>query len=150
MQSPSGKICLFVFMALLLLGVTAAAHPNLNGTWALVPTRSDFAGQDVIQTGTVTINERQHHIYISRDFNYEGGSQSFSYSFSTDGQENSTIHNGKAFKSKASWDGAMLKVKTTDTGITTVERYTLGPDNTLTVYVDRSDHKPVTLVFQRR
>jgi len=31
----------------------------MNGTWTLVPARSDFAGQPVLQTGTVTINDRQ-------------------------------------------------------------------------------------------
>ena len=36
----------------------------LNGTWTLVPTRSDFAGQPVVQTGTVTINEREGIITV--------------------------------------------------------------------------------------
>ena len=150
MRSQSGKICLSAVIAVFLLMVPATAHPNLNGTWRLVPTQSDFAGQAVVQTGTVTINSRQHHLYISRDFNYDGGTQSFSYSFSIDGAENSTIRNGKAFKSKSSWDGDVLKVKTTDNGVTTMERYTLGPDNTLRVLVDREGRQPVTLVFERR
>lgn len=143
------KICLFAAIPVL-FAVSALAHPNLNGTWTLVPTQSDFGGQDVLQTGTVTINEREHHMYISRNFNYDGAAQSFSYSFSTDGAENSTIRNGKSFKSKASWEGDTLRVKTTDNGITTIERFRLGPDNTLTVLVDRTGHKPVILVFERR
>src|SRR5579864_8489103 len=36
----------------------AGSHTALNGTWVLEPTQSDFGGQPVIQTGTVTINER--------------------------------------------------------------------------------------------
>jgi hypothetical protein len=149
MPSQAVKICLFAAMVAI-FAAPATAHPNLNGTWTLVPTQSDFGGQPVLQTGTVTFNEREHHMYISRTFNYDGAAQSFNYSFSTDGAENSTIKNGKTFKSKATWEGDVLKVKTTDNGVTTIERFRLGPDNTLTVVVDRSDHKPVTLVFERR
>ena len=45
-------------MATLLFGFSAFAcdHSALNGTWTLVPAKSDFAGQPVVQTGTVTIN----------------------------------------------------------------------------------------------
>ena len=149
MRSLTVKICLFAAI-MVVFAASAMAHPRLNGTWTLVPTQSDFAGQDVLQSGTVTINEREHHLYISRNFNYDGAAQSFNYSFSTDGAENSTIRNGKAFKSKASWEGDALRVKTTDNGITTIERFRLGPDNTLSLSVDRTDHKPVTLVFERR
>ena len=149
MRSLKVKSRLFPAILVLFAG-SALAHPNLNGTWTLVPTQSDFGGQDVLQTGTVTINEREHHMYISRNFTYDGAAQSFSYSFSTDGAENSTIRNGKSFKSKASWEGDTLRVKTTDNGITTIERFRLGPDNTLNVLVDRTDHKPIILVFERR
>ncbi len=37
----------------------AAEHNALNGTWTLVPAKSDFAGQSVVQTGTVTIADRE-------------------------------------------------------------------------------------------
>src|ERR1035441_10911059 len=47
--------------AILLFALSALAHDHseLNGVWTLVPTKSDFAGQPVVQTGTVTINDRQ-------------------------------------------------------------------------------------------
>ena len=44
-------------MTTLLFAFSAVArdHSALNGTWTLVPAKSDFAGQPVVQTGTVTI-----------------------------------------------------------------------------------------------
>ena len=137
-------------LTLVLVSVPALAHPSLNGTWALIPTRSNFAGEPVLQTGTVQINERQHHMYISRSFNYDGESGGFDFNFTTDGQENSTIHKGQTFKSKAGWDGNVLKVKTTRDGLATVEKYTLAPDGTLVLTVERPDHQLQTLVFQRQ
>ena len=139
-----------VGLTFILGSIPMLAHPSLNGTWVLVPTRSNFAGEPVLQTGTVQINERQHHMYISRSFNYDGESGGFEYNFTTDGQENSTIRKGQTFKSKATWDGNVLKVKTTRDGLTTVEKYTLGADGALILTVERPDHQMQTLVFQRQ
>jgi hypothetical protein len=125
-------------------------HHALNGTWTLVPAKSDFAGQAVVQTGTVTINDRQGNITVSRNFTYDGATETFFYSFSTDGRENSTIHNGKDFKSKAKWEGDVLKVTTTQAGVTTLERYSLAADRTLTLKVDVPEHGPITLVFVQK
>src|SRR5437879_3622287 len=44
----------------------ARDHSALNGTWTLVPAQSDFAGQPVVQTGTVTIADREGIIVVSR------------------------------------------------------------------------------------
>src|SRR5579872_2063439 len=76
----------------LLFAVSAFAHEHtaLNGTWTLVPTKSDFAGQPVIQTGTVTINERQGDITVSRSFTYEGATETFFYRDLTDSENNAT------------------------------------------------------------
>ena len=41
---------------LLTYSASARDHSSLNGTWILVPATSDFAGQPVVQTGTVTID----------------------------------------------------------------------------------------------
>ena len=65
----------------------ARDHTALNGTWTLVPAKSDFAGQPVVQTGTVTINERQGIITVSRSFVYEGATETFFYSDITDSRE---------------------------------------------------------------
>ena len=123
------KICksfLKSFVALVFFSVYAWAshHHDLNGTWKLVPTRSEFGGEPVLQMGTVTINDREHNISISRNFTYEGANQTVSYSSSIDGKENSSIHGGPAFKTKAKWEGDVLKVTSTQDR-TIVERFRL-------------------------
>jgi hypothetical protein len=137
-------------LVLFATAVIAANHHSLNGTWALEPTRSNFGGEPAIQTGTVTINDREHNITVTRNFNYDGANQSFEYSFTTDGRENSSIHQGKSFKSKAKWEADVLRVTTIENGATTVERFSLSPDGSLMLVVDRPEHRPVTLFFQRQ
>jgi len=136
----------------LLFACSAFAHEHtaLNGTWTLVPAKSDFAGQRVVQTGTVTINEREGIITVSRSFVYEGATQTYFYNDMTDADNNATIHTGKDLKSKSSWDHDVLKVTTTESGAVTLERYTLAADGTMIVSVVRPDRKPLSLVFQRQ
>lgn len=130
--------------------VMGSDHHALNGTWKLIPARSEFAGEPVIQTGTITIDDRQHNIYILRNFTYEGSAQTVNYSFSTDGRENSSIHEGKAFKSKAKWEGSELKVLTTEGDVTTTERLNQAGSGTLTLVVERPGHRTITLFFERQ
>jgi hypothetical protein len=139
-------------LATLLFGFTAFARDRtlLNGTWTLVPTKSDFAGQPVIQTGTVTINERDGDITVSRSFAYEGATETFFYRDLTDSENSATIHSGKDLKSKTKWDHDVLKVITTESGAVTIESYSLAPDGAMLVSVIRPDHKPIALVFQRK
>jgi hypothetical protein len=135
----------------LLFGFSAFArdHSALNGTWTLVPAKSDFAGQPVVQTGTVTIADRQGIIIVSRSFVYQGATETFFYRDITDAENNATIHTGKDLKSKTRWDHDVLKVTTTQSGVATLESYTLAVDGTMMVNVVRPEHKPITLVFQR-
>jgi len=135
----------------ILFASSALAHDHraLNGTWTLVPAKSDFAGQRVVQTGTVTINEREGNITVSRSFMYEGSNETFFYSDITDSQYNATIHTGKDLKSKSRWDHDILKVTTTLSGVTTFESYILSADGTMMVNVERPERKPITLFFQR-
>src|SRR6202140_2424886 len=79
----------------------ARDHNALNGEWTLVPAKSDFAGQPVVQTGTVTIHDREGVTVISRSFVYEGATETFFYNDSTGSEHNSTIHSGKDLKSKS-------------------------------------------------
>jgi hypothetical protein len=102
-------------------------HSLLNGTWTLAPTGSDFAGQAVVQTGTVTISDREGIVIVSRSFVYEGATETFFYRDLTDADNNATIHSGKDLKSKTRWDHGALKVTTTNYGAITVESYTLSP-----------------------
>jgi hypothetical protein len=136
----------------ILLGSSALArdHSALNGIWTLVPASSDFAGQPVVQTGTVTISERQGIIIVARSFKYEGATETFFYNDITDAEDNATIKTGKGLKSKSRWDHDVLKVTTTISGAVTLESYALGPDGALTVTVVRPRQKPITLAFQRQ
>ena len=141
-------------LATVLFAAAAFAHQHtaLNGTWTLVPAQSDFAGQPVIQTGTVTINERDGDITVSRSFKYEGASDTFFYHDITDSENNATIHTGKELKTKTRWDHDVLKVTNTNkqSGAVTLETYTLAADGAMLVSVLRPDHKPISLVFQRK
>jgi hypothetical protein len=123
-------------------------HRMLNGVWQLIPARSEFNGEPAIQTGTVTINDRESNIFVQRNFNFDGPNQSTATSFATDSQENATIKQ-PGFKSKAKWDGHVLTVTTTRGGETTLERYSLRDDGTMMLQLDRPGHQPETLYFQR-
>jgi hypothetical protein len=125
-------------------------HKELNGTWTLVPAKSDFAGQSVIQTGTVTIADRQGVILVERNFVYEGATETFFYHDMTDAERGATIHSGKDLKSKTRWDHDVLKVTTTLSGAVTVESYSQTGDDTMQCNVVRPDGKTYTLVFQRK
>jgi hypothetical protein len=140
-----------VVLATFLFALSAVArdHTALNGLWTLVPARSDFAGQRAVQTGTVTIEERQGNITVSRSFVYEGAGETVFYTDTTDSENNATIHTGKDLKSKTRWDHDVLKVTTTESGAVTLESYSLAPDGTMLASVVRPEHKPITLVFQR-
>jgi hypothetical protein len=128
----------------------ARDHSALNGTWTLVPAKSDFAGQPVVQTGTVTIADRDGVIIVTRNFVYEGATETYFYRDLTDAENNATIHTGKDLKSKTRWDHGVLKVTTTDSGAVTLESYTLAADGDMMVDVVRPERKPITLVFQRK
>jgi hypothetical protein len=136
---------LFAFSAL------ARDHSLLNGTWTLVPAETDFSGQPVVQTGTVTISDHQGVIVVSRSFVYKGATETFYYNDSTGNSEhNATIHSGKDVKTKTKWDDDVLQVTTTQSGAVTRESYSLAADGTMLVNVVRPEHQPITLVFQRK
>jgi hypothetical protein len=140
--------------ALMTLFITCSAsardHSALNGTWSLVPATSDFAGQPVVQTGTVTISDQRGVIVISRNFAYEGAGETFFYRDSAGSETGDTIHTGKDLKSKTTWDHDVLKVTTTLSGAVTVERYALAADGTMRVSVVRPEQRAITLIFTRR
>jgi hypothetical protein len=139
-----------VLTTLLVAGSAFAAdHSALNGTWTLVPAKSDFAGQPVVQTGTVTIKDREGIIIVSRSFVYAGTTETFYYKDVTDSEHNATIRTGKDVKTKTSWDHDVLKVATTQSGATTLESYSLAADGSMTVNVVRPGGKSITLVFQK-
>jgi hypothetical protein len=143
----------FALLTIFLVAFSAFArdHRALNGTWTLVPGKSDFAGQPALQSGTVTINDREGNITISRNLVYAGApGETIFYSDMTDGQNRATIQNGKDVTSKTKWDHDVLKVTTTQSGAVTLESYALAPDGTMTVTVVRPEHKAIMLVFERK
>jgi len=151
MKNSTATITGVILITLLFtLSAFARDHSALNGTWMLVPAKSDFAGQPVVQTGTVTIKEKDGIIIVSRSFVYEGATETFFYNDITDSENNATIHSGKELKSKTKWDHDFLKVTTTQSGAITLESYTLAADGTMLVSVERPEHKPITLVFEHK
>jgi hypothetical protein len=144
-----GAVLATVLFAIFAVTAIAREHKELNGTWSLIPTKSDFAGEPVIQSGTVTIFERQGNITVSRNFVYNGPDQNYFYKYITDAPNNATIHADKDLKSKARWDHAVLEVTTTEGGATTEESYMLAEDGTLVVRVLRPGRAPINLFFER-
>jgi hypothetical protein len=140
---------LFLIAILLATSAFARDHSILNGTWTLIPTGSDFAGQPVIQTGTVTISDRDGAIVLSRNFQYAGATQTFFYQQSLGNEDNSTIRSGDV-KTKTKWEHEVLTVTTTQAGNVTVESYHLAPDGSMTANVEIPGHAPVTLHFERK
>jgi hypothetical protein len=141
----TGAATLAIFAGL----AVASNHHELNGTWQLVPSRSELNGEPAIQTGTVTINDRERNVYVQRNFNFDSANQSTSTSFSTDAREKTSIKE-PGFKSKAKWDGDVLKVTTMQDGVTITERYSLNADGAMMLQIDRTGHQPETLFFQRQ
>ena len=137
-------------MSLIAISAFARDHNVLNGIWTLVPAKSDFAGQPVVQTGTVTIRDRQGIIIVERSFVYEGAAETFFYGDVTDSEHNATIKTGKDLKSKTSWEHDVLTVKTTRSGAVTLETYTLAADGSMKVSVLKPDRTSITLVFERK
>jgi hypothetical protein len=135
---------------LLTFQVVAANHSLLNSTWTLIPAKSDFNGQAVIETGTVTIDDRAGAVVVARNFKYEGSSGSSFYKDTLGNEDNSTIHSSPDLKTKTKWDHDVLKVITTRPGGVTVETYRLAPDGTLMATVDIPGHPQATLHFERK
>lgn len=145
----AGAVLAAVLFAIFAVTAIARGHKELNGAWSLIPAKSDFAGEPAIQSGTVTIFDREGNITVSRDFKYDGPDQTYFYRYTTDGPKNASIHAGPDLKSKVRWDGDVLEVTTTQSGATTDERYTLDADGTLVVRVLRPGRRPINLFFER-
>jgi hypothetical protein len=126
----------------------ASNHHELNGSWQLVPQRSEFHGEPAIQTGTFTIEDREGNIYVSRNFNYDQADRNTSSTFDTDARAKTSIKE-PGFRSKAEWKGDALQVRTTQDGAVTIERFRLLGDGTMELTVDRPGHATEALFFRR-
>jgi hypothetical protein len=126
----------------------ARRHDELNSIWVLRPTPVKFDGQPVTQSGTVTIDDREGNITVTRNFTY-AGAQTFYYHDSTDGPRGAKIR-GQGAVAKVRWEGDTLNVSTTRGGVETTDRYRLAPDGTMIDVVESAGRTPVTLVFHRQ
>ena len=149
MQSCRNFIRCITAVVLFMACAFANGHQRLNGVWQLIPARSEFNGERVIQFGTVTINDREGNIFVQRNFDFDAPNQSTSTSFTTDARHNDSIKQ-PGFKSKTKWDGHVLAVTTTRNGETTTERYSLRDDGIMMLQLDRPGHQPETLYFQHQ
>jgi hypothetical protein len=123
-------------------------HHELNGVWQLIPARSELHGEPAIESGTVSINDREGNITVERNFTLDSAKQTTSTSFVTDARHGSSIKE-PGFKSKSKWEGDVLKVTTDHEGMTTVERYSLVGDGTMVLQVDRTGRPSETFYFER-
>lgn len=139
-----------VTVLLFALPMPGRDHSALNGTWELVPARSNFAGEPTVQTGIVTIKSEDRVIVVERNFKYSGARETYFYSDITDANGGATIHTGKDLMSKTKWDHDVLSVTTTHNGAVTVERYNLAADGSMMVNVARPGRKSVELAFRRK
>ena len=146
---PLGAVALAVVAGFWAAPAFANHHHELNGTWQLVPARSELHGEPAIQTGTVSINDREGNVWVERNFNLDNGNSTVSTNFATDSREKASIKE-PGFKSKAKWDGDVPKVTTLHEGVTTVERYSLLGDGTMVLHVERTGHPAETLYFQHQ
>lgn len=142
-----GAIIVAIFATLGPALALAANHHELNGMWQLIPSRSQLNGEPAIESGTVTINDREGNIYVSRNFDFDASNRRLATTFSTDARANTSIKE-PGFRSKSKWEGDVLNVTTTQNGITTVERYSLDPDGIMVLQVNRTGHQPETFYFQ--
>ena len=127
----------------------AARHFELNGSWHLIPARSELHGHEAIQTGTLNISSREGNIWVERNFRLEDRYESVSTHFTTDAREKASISQ-PGFKSKAQWQGDVLQVVTNQNGSTTVERYSLAEDDILELHVERSSGQSEKFYFERQ
>ena len=144
----AGAAILAFFAGLVAGEAWAANHHELNGTWQLMPARSELNGEPAIKSGAVTIRDREGNIYVSRNFDFDAENQTVTTNFTTDARANTSIKE-PGLRSKMKWEGDVLRVTTLQNGITTVERYSLLSDGTLMEHVERTGHQPETFYFNR-
>ncbi len=133
-----------------LLSAAESRRHELNGTWRLVHDRCQFGDGPALDAGTVTIYDRERHIYVSENYSFQQDGQIVSYTFSADAPRNASIRSGPLTKAKAKWVGDALQVISTNGDLTTTERYSLASDGSLVLTVERSGHAPEALVFERQ
>lgn len=111
----------FCILCVALAIANANNAEDFNGAWALIG--SHGAGQLPVQISQVWIIQHDRQVYITREFE------------------------GRVLKTPAEWEAGGLETK--NNGQTT-ERYTLEPDGSLRLVIERPHAAPATLLFRRQ
>lgn len=118
---------------------SSSAKPNLNGTWVLDNSKSDFGPMPAPSSRTDVITQNGSSIKIAISQSTEMGDMNFTMNLVDDGKTVGTWQiMGNDAKSTAHWDGNTLVVHTDstiqDNAMQFESRYQLAPDgNSLTV-----------------
>jgi hypothetical protein len=67
-----------------------------------------YIANRVMKSGTITIDEREGNITVSRGFTYGGDNRIVFYNDSTVSQNDATVRRGDDLKSKIRWDHDVL------------------------------------------
>jgi hypothetical protein len=151
MWTKSGRNFIISALAVFSFAGVALAnhHHDLNGTWRMIPARSELHGEPAIESGTVNINDREGNVWVERNFDVAEPNRTVTTSLATDARHNSSIKE-PGFRSKAKWEGDVLKVTTTHENVTTVERFSLAGDGAMVMQVDRTGRPSEVFYFERQ
>jgi|SRR5579864_2936272 len=138
----SAMLCAFIALA--------RDHKDYNGTWTLLPERSDFAGQPPIQSGTVTIKDGEDSVVVERRFTYGDAGITYFYRDTIASTHGGTVHAAKDVKSKTKWDHDILRITTTQPNGVTEESYSLTNEGLLQIDIEKPGGAPTRLVFARQ
>jgi hypothetical protein len=129
-------------------GLAWAGRHDFNGTWTLLPLRSTFNGEPEMTAGTVVINNFEDKISLAENFAYTNPLQQATASFSIAGRHGEKIRQGD-LEARAKWDHETLEVDAAENGVPQVQRFSLLPDGTLMMTLERPGHPAVSLLFER-
>ena len=152
MRCKHYKSFMLAIAAVLLFSAGAWARDHrqdVNGTWKLIPTRSELNGEPAIESGTVTSDDHGGKIHLAQNFAFAAPTESASANFTLEGRENNVIRSGGSFWGIANWSNDTLQVSVTDNSSNSTERLSLEPDGTMVMNFERSGHRPVRLFFER-
>ena len=124
-------------------------HEELNGTWVLLPQPTVYHGEQVTESGTVTIDIREGNVAVIRDFTFRGKAHNFRYHDIADGPMNSTLRAPQQ-TTHLRWEHTALRLQTIRDGEETVDTFSLAPDGTMTDIVESPGRAPVALMFHRQ
>ena len=129
------------------LAASARNHDDLNGTWKLLPPRSELNGEPAFSSGTVTITSHGGNLYLSQSFAMASEHDTATAGFTIQGKLDSVIRQGTDFWGVAKWSEDTLEVQTTNKGEISMERFRTDPDGVMVLTLDRSGHHTVRLFF---